>query len=294
MIIVSMGGGLGNQMFEYAFYYKLKKIYPNQIIKLDTRYAFPKAHNGIEVEKIFNLCSEKASRGEVKELIDKRLAGEYENIFITLVREIRKKIGLRKKSYLAQQDFTEYYPLFFNLNDNQSYYLLGPFCNALYFDDIEQEIQELFSFPPLDERNKKWLELIYQNVCISVHVRRGDYLQLDMGCLPNDYYVKAISYFKKKMKGHRITFLAFTDDVTYVKKNLGWVENLYIVDGNTGADSYKDMQLMSLCAHNINANSTFSFWGAYLNQNPNKIVITPAQPVNRCKYPFARKGWIMM
>ncbi len=294
MIIVSVGNGLGNQMFEYALYYKLKKIYSTQTIKLDTKYAFPKAHNGIEVEKIFNLHSEKASRSEVKGLIDKELAGEYENVIITLIRKIKRKIGFRKKSFFAQSDFTEYYPEIFNLNIKQSYYLFGPFCNASYFCDIEQEIQQLFTFPPLDKKNRKWLEVINHNICISIHIRREDYLQYNMGILPNDYYVNAISYFEKVLKGKEIIFLAFSDDIDYVRNNFGWVENLYIVSGNIGGNSYRDMQLMSLCAHNINANSTFSFWGAYLNRNPNKIVIAPRRPVNRCKYPFACEGWIMM
>lgn len=294
MIIISVGAGLGNQMFEYALYYKLKKLYPAQIIKLDTEYAFPKAHNGIEVERIFNLESEKASRKEVKALIDRKLVGEHESIFITVIREIRKKIGLCKKSYLEQRDFTQYYPEFLKLDAGKSYYLFGPFCNSLYFCDLEQEIKQIFTFPKLDEKNKKWLELMRQNICISIHIRRGDYLQSGMGSLANDYYVKAISYFIKRMEGQKIAFLAFSDDLDYVRNNFGWVENLYIVDGNTGVNSYRDMQLMSLCKHNINANSTFSFWGAYLNNSPGKIVIAPSQPVNRCKYPFVCEGWKMI
>ncbi len=292
MIIVSVGGGLGNQMFEYAFYYKLKKIYLTQTIKLDTKYAFPQAHNGIEVEKIFRLQSEKASRSEVRKLIDRKLVGEYENILITLMRAVRKRMGLLKKSYLAQRDFTQYHPEFFNLNDEQSYYLFGPFCNALYFNDIKQEIQHIFTFPPLDEKNKRWLNLINQKICISIHIRRGDYLQMRMGNLSNDYYKKAITYFEERMERREIVFLAFSDDVDYVKENFGWVDNLYVVEENTGENSYRDMQLMSLCTHNIIANSTFSFWGAYLNRNPDKIVIAPSQPVKKCKYPFTCDEWI--
>lgn len=281
-------------MFQYALYYKLKKLYPTQSIKLDTEYAFPKAHNGIEVERIFNLQSEKASRSEVKELIDRKLVGEDENILIKLIREIRKKMGLHKRSYLAQHDYTKYYPQFLNLNLSRSYYLFGPFCNSLYFCDIEEEIQQIYTFPALDEKNRKWLDLINQNICVSIHIRKGDYLQFNMGCLTNDYYMKAISYIKEKLKNQKIVFLAFSDDVAYVRNNFGWVKNLYIVEENTGINSYRDMQLMSLCTHNINANSTFSFWGAYLNRNPNKIVIAPVQPVNRCKYPFTCEGWIMI
>lgn len=294
MIIVSIGSGLGNQMFEYSFYYKLKKVYPNQIIKLDVKYAFPIAHNGIEVEKIFNLHSEKAKQAEVKTLIDKRLNGEYENPVITLGREIRKRLGFVKKSYIRQKDFTQYYPHFFSLDINQSYYILGAFCNSLYFHDIEQEIQQLFVFPPLNNDNKKWANLIENNICVSIHIRRGDYLQLKMGDLPIDYYVKAVSYFKNHYREKKIIFLAFSDDLDYVGKNFRWIENLYIVDGNTGENSYRDMQLMSLCTHNIIANSTFSFWGAYLNKNPHKIVIAPSQPVNRCKNPFSCKEWILI
>ena len=294
MIIISVGGGLGNQMFEYSFYYKLKKMYPSQIIKLDTNYGFPQAHNGIEVEKIFNLQSEKASYEEVKAVIDKKMVGEYENIFISLMREIRKKTGLQKKSFLAQHDFTKYYPEFLNLDNEQSYYLFGPFCNSLYFNDIKKEIQQLFIFPQINKQNEKWMDLIRENICVSIHIRRGDYLQLNVGTLPNEYYQKAISYFIEKIGSQKIVFLAFTDDVDYVRKNFGWVSNLYLVEENTGANSYRDMQLMSLCAHNINANSTFSFWGAYLNQNPDKIVIAPKQPVNRCNYPFTCDGWIMI
>lgn len=294
MIIISVGAGLGNQMFEYALYYKMKKIYPNQTIKLDTHYAFPLAHNGIEVEEIFNLQSEKASRSEVKALIDRKLAGEHENILITVIRMARRKIGLGKKSFLAQRDFTEYYPEFFNLDRNQSYYLYGPFCNSLYFQDIGREIQQLFQFPPMNEENKKWVEIIRKNVCASIHIRRGDYVQLNIGLCTEEYYKSAVSYIRKRLKEEALVFLAFTDDVDYVKNTFNWLENLYIVEGNGGADSYRDMQLMSMCDHNINANSTFSFWGAYLNQNPDKIVITPKEPISRCKFPFTSDGWIML
>lgn len=152
MIIISVGGGLGNQMFEYALYYKLKKLYPDQVIKLDIYYAFPEAHNGFEVEKIFNLQSEKASKEEVERLIDRLLVGEHESRICSLIREVRQRIGLKKKSYLLQRDYSAYYPEFFNLDRNQSYYLYGSFCNSLYFHDMKQEIQQLFTFPTLDEK----------------------------------------------------------------------------------------------------------------------------------------------
>lgn len=294
MIIISVGAGLGNQMFEYALYYKMKKIYPNQTIKLDTHYAFPLAHNGIEVERIFNLQSEKASRSEVKVLIDRKLAGEHENIIITVMRMARRKIGFGKKSFFAQRDFTGYYPEVFNLDRNQSYYLFGPFCNSLYFQDMRREIRQLFQFPPMNKENEKWMEIIRKNICVSIHVRRGDYVRLNIGLCTEEYYKSAVSYIQEKLKGETLVFLVFTDDIAYVKERFDWLENLYIVEGNSGDDSYRDMQLMSLCDHNINANSTFSFWGAYLNCNPDKIVVAPKEPIDRCKYPFTCEGWVML
>mgnify|MGYP001032807431 CR=1 FL=1 len=294
MIIISVGGGLGNQMFEYALYYKLKKLYPDQVIKLDIYYAFPEAHNGFEVEKIFNLQSEKASKEEVERLIDRLLVGEHESRICSLIREVRQRIGLKKKSYLLQRDYSAYYPEFFNLDRNQSYYLYGSFCNSLYFHDMKQEIQQLFTFPTLDEKNRKWREIINQNTCVSVHIRRGDYVSWNMGLCTEEYYKYAVSYIREKLEGKELVFLAFTDDPDYVKEEFGWLENMYIVEGNSGTDSYRDMQLMSLCEHNINANSTFSFWGAYLNQNPDKIVVAPKEPVHLCKCPFTSDGWVML
>lgn len=294
MIIISIGGGLGNQMFEYALYYKLKKLYPDQVIKLDIHYAFPIAHNGFEVEKIFSLQSEKASKEEVERLIDRLLVGEHESRICSLIREIRQRIGIKKKSYLLQRDYSAYYPEFFYLDKNQSYYLYGPFCNSLYFHDMKQEIQQLFTFPPLDEKNKKWKDIINRNTCVSIHIRRGDYVPLNMGLCTEEYYKNAVSYIREKLKGQKLVFLAFTDDVDYVKEKFDWLENLYIVEGNSGTDSFRDMQLMSLCDHNINANSTFSFWGAYLNRNPEKIVVAPKEPVHLCKCPFTSDGWIML
>lgn len=294
MIIISVGCGLGNQMFEYSFYYKIKKMYPNQIVKLDINYAFPLAHNGIEIEEIFGLTSEKATLEEVKVLADMTIQGEQETILHALIRKIKRKLGFGKKSFLLQKDPTKYYPEFFKLDERRSYYLFGPFCNSLYFKGVDADIQQLFKFPTIDEKNRKWLDIINENISVSLHVRRGDYIQMDMGTLTDSYYLKAVEYINSELEEKNFVFLAFTDDPVYVKENFGWIENLYIVEGNTGKNSFRDMQLMSLCNHNIIANSTFSFWGAYLNQNPNKIVIAPKQPVKRCKYPFTYDGWIMV
>ena len=138
MIIVSVGAGLGNQMYEYSFYKYLTKLFPDKEIKVDIKYAFPKAHNGIEVFDIFGLSAPIASFDEVKKLVGfYPLNGEgYKKNNIVL--KIIKKLNLHPKTLLIQDDFTEYYESFFNLNADKSYYLLGPFANHKYFIEIEE------------------------------------------------------------------------------------------------------------------------------------------------------------
>lgn len=114
-------------------------------------------------------------------------------------------------------------------------------------------------------------------VTVSIHIRRGDYLsqQFSAGfgnCCPLAYYREAIHYMKTYLDD--ITFVLFSDDMDWVKMNLP-LDNAIYVDHNHGVDSWQDMYLMSMCQHNIIANSTFSWWGAWLNDNTDKIVIAP-------------------
>ena len=107
-----------------------------------------------------------------------------------------------------------------------------------------------------------------------MHIRRGDYLQINNGTivLPISYYHMAIKMMLKRVKDP--TFLFFSDDMEWVKENIH-VPNAIYVDWNTGKESWQDMYLMSMCNHNIIANSSFSWWGAWLNNHKDKIVVSP-------------------
>ncbi len=160
-------------------------------------------------------------------------------------------------------------------------HLHGYWQSEKYFRDIRETILEDFTFtPPLNSRNQKILEKIKKTNSVSVHVRRGDYVmdpkthEFHGVCGP-DYYQKAVKVVSKKVENP--TFYFFSDDIRWVEKNLKTkVENTY-VDWNTGEKSFVDMQLMSSCKHHILANSSFSWWGAWLNRNKDKMVVAPKQ-----------------
>ena len=293
MIIISIGAGLGNQMFEYAFYRQLIRRYPDTEIKVDTRYAFPMAHNGIEIFKIFNLKADTASLSEVKRLVGYYpFAGDGYKVNWFVSRIIRR-FCLYPKSLLIQKDFSEFYNAFFELNVSKDYYIYGPFANYRYFKDVEKEIQQLYIFPEIDdERNTIYEQQIKESESVSVHIRRGDYVTNGFQLPPPAYYDAAMKKIIDLTDNPR--FFIFTDDVCYCEKVFPDNKRYVIVKGNTGTLSYRDMQLMSLCRHNIIANSTFSFWGAFLNRNQNRIIIAPNLPFSGCKVPFACDDWFLI
>lgn len=290
MYIVSMGGGLGNQMFEYAFYKHLKTLYPKIEIKVDKNYAFPLAHNGIEVFNIFGLDAPEASINEVKKLV--KYFPIYFNNTLTnrIITKVLRKINKLPKTFVIQKDFTAFYDDFLKLSNSESKYFYGPFANYRYFEGIKDDIKRLYKFPDInDEKNKRYESQIRETNSVSIHIRRGDYIREGIQLVSDEFYIKAINYIKEKVKETK--FFVFTDDKDYCK-DLFNKDDFIIVEGNTGSNSYKDMQLMSLCKHNIIANSTFSFWGAFLNANPEKIVIAPNLVFTGCSCKFTCPEWL--
>ena len=127
----------------------------------------------------------------------------------------------------------------------------------------------------MSKKNKELKEYINNNFCVAVHIRRGDYLNysyLNEIC-NKQYYDQAIQYFKNKY--NFCSFVFFSDDILWCKEKFKEIKNSIFVDWNTKDQSYLDLYMMSLCQNNIIANSTFSWWGAYLNNNNEKIVICP-------------------
>jgi hypothetical protein len=153
-------------------------------------------------------------------------------------------------------------------------YIYGWWFDERYFLEHSIEIKKLFAFCSIDEINLKLGNEISSCNSVSVHIRRGDYASFGMKIIGEDYYKKAINIINSRIDNP--VFYVFSDDRIESKELMDKLHvNYIIVDNNVGENSYKDMYLMSKCKYNIIANSSFSWWGAWLNDNPEKIVISP-------------------
>ena len=153
--------------------------------------------------------------------------------------------------------------------------LKGHWQKLGYVEAVREKLTHCVNLELLaDDRDKMIVNQIRNTDSVSIHVRRGDYLKENQYQVIKDFgfYEKAIAEIKKYSS--EATFYVFSDDIAWVKSQMK-EKNVVYIDWNTGANSFKDMLLMSLCKHNIIANSTFSWWGAYLNTHPDKKVICP-------------------
>ena len=263
MKIVRINSGLGNQMFQYAFYCALKNKMKNENFIIENGYfKYNNIHNGYELNEIFSISFKS------NELIN--IFFNSENILIKIIRKIFKIVYRAK---ILQQKNTQYVSDKINLKKN---IFIGYWQSEQYFKDIENKIRKIYSFPKLDEKNKRLEEKIKNEESISIHIRRGDYIKHPTlgGLITKEYYIKAIEYIEKYIQNPK--YYIFSDDIEWCRRELNLNNReITFINHNKDEESYKYMQLMSQCKHNIIPNSSFSWWGAWLNKNPNKIVIAP-------------------
>ena len=251
IFIILIQGGLGNQMFCYSFYLSIKKRYPKALIFLKIS-PFVNQHHGLEIFRIFNI------------------KGKWRYRFCKPWFFWKWFHTIKQTNALAYEPDTM-------KTTHQLSYFEGHWQSEKYFKSIEETIRKQFQFKQ-SSLNKETLQLseeIKNTNSVSIHIRRGDYLNFPQCAVCDiEYYRKAIDYIKGKII--EPTFFIFSDDIDWCKQNLQ-IKNSFFVNFNQGNDSWQDMYLMSQCKHNIIANSTFSWWGAWLNDNPDKIVISPHQ-----------------
>ena len=248
---VLFSGGLGNQMFQYAFLLALRD--KGIKAKMDLMpFCWKQEHNGYELERVF---------GIKEEYVTKSLWHKYHYILL-------KKY--RKKKVLT--DYLSYYPQAF---EKGIVFYDGFWQLHSYFKDCEDDVRKAFTFQNIDGENMSLAEEMRSANSVSIHFRRGDYLQIPrLQVCDEVYYRKTIDYILEKVDNP--VFYVFSNDVEWSEQFMGGFSvDFKIVENNQGADSYKDMFLMSQCKHNIIANSSFSWWGAWLNQHPDKIVVAP-------------------
>lgn len=261
MKIVILKGGLGNQMFQYAFSKNLR----NELLYDKDFYKKYNQHNGLELERIFKID---LSSNDIR---NQRLIFLKVKI-MKLLKRVLKKTKKLKIYKIEDTIFSEEI-----LKDKSEIVIYdGYWQSEKYFKNFEEEIRKDFKFPELDVENKKISSQIKEEEAVSIHIRRGDYIGNKVlgGLITTKYYEKAIGYLERYIRNP--SYYIFSDDIEWCKKELNLSNRKIIfINHNKGKDSYKDIQLMSLCKHNIIPNSSFSWWGAWLNKNPNKIVIAP-------------------
>jgi len=274
MIVFQFLGGLGNQMFEYALYYNLQNKGVNCKIDLSV-YEKESTHNGYELERIFKI------NGKYCSSLEKKYSKLISKILLVFLGQPYKEKPLQQYLYNPK------------IERIRIGFLKGYWQTEKYFLDVEKDIRKKFIFPELnDYKNINVAKEIGTNNSISLHIRRGDYLLGDRDCsLSIHYYQKAISYINAHIENPY--FYVFSDNIEWAKENIKNINATYI-DWNKKDKSYIDMQLMSMCNHNIIANSSFSWWGAWLNNHKDKIVIAPEKwmPHTNIEIELLPEKWI--
>ena len=262
MLEVKLCGGLGNQMFQYAFCLYLRSA-QNKVRLNISDYRVHRHHQGFELERVFGIKEdynrEKSDWGINTNIWHIRLIQKLFRIEIVSRSECHEVIAVTNVPYKKIC---------------QNLFMVGYWQDYLYIEPIERELRRRFQFPSLTGKNEEFYCKMKERETVAIHVRRGDYLKIGgMGSICNyEYYKKAIRYMMEKIE--QPTFIFFSDDPEWCKEKFKNLE-AWFVDWNKGENSYKDMQLMSLCKHNIIANSTFSWWGAWLNSSDEKLVVAP-------------------
>lgn len=258
---IDIFAGLGNQMFQYAFY--LSKLHMGCAVVPDISLfrgsKDPVMHNGFELKRVFNLNSSVVFYSSF-----------FSKYFIkfALMTNLNSMI-CRENYYLGYQE---------QWLRSDKYHIYGYWQSERYFKDVADIVRKEFVFKDIDHHNLALAQEMQDDseyTSVSIHVRRGDYFTYNLKVLDIDYYEKAVNYIKSKIQKPRFYF--FSDDMQAAIEIAGKLGiDCIPVLLNSGVDSYKDMFLMSQCKHNIIANSSFSWWGAWLNNNESKIVITPS------------------
>jgi len=270
MIVVNLMGGLGNQMFQYALGRKLSLLHKTELF-LDCSFLNTHDSNHIKREYELDVFTISAKIATEKKL--KKFQALQSN---PLIRKIYQWMPRLFSQHIIQEKSHAFDPDVLNTPDNS--WINGFWQTEKYFSDIAPILHADFEFKsPLAGLNKTLAEKITTSESLGIHIRRGDYTNPEVaayhGICSKDYYHEAVEIIKKKAAVQEL-FL-FSDDAEWVKQQLKFnLPSTHIVH-NTGKSSFEDLRLMSLCKHTIIANSSFSWWAAWLNLNKNKVVIAP-------------------
>lgn len=281
MIVVNLSGGIGNQLFQYAFAMLLEEQFGQKVIFSDCSYSY-----------------DLIRRSELEILYPKY--PRYNNQWLfTCHRSI--KYRLTKLIFILNPFTNLFTDANFDINDISQRKLnhrqLNYFTGHWQTDKIVLRLTKAKEyFIPKTEKPKlirKYESDILNTNSVSVHIRRGDYFLPDnikrYGVCTAKYYNNAIEYLELKVDNP--VLYIFTDDILWVKSNLKFSYKTIFVE-NININNYWYIYLMSKCNHNIISNSSFSWWGAYLNENSKKLVIAPKKWMLNSDHSIALNTWI--
>lgn len=309
MKVVAILGGLGSQMFKYAFFLNIREKSKEECWIDTTSYYLNKVWNGYELERIFGIREkDMVSLYPENYLEDARNIESWKYAVLQLIETYKCPVTRffkgKEKSYRTADElqktqseflrkihwYITYLPqIWFHKKDKyrERYWESN---EIQYFDEFNHlsdkyilkdkaQLKKIFQFPEFEEKeNVDIAERIKQTESIAIHVRRSDHMY-DNGRLYDSGYIKeAVSYMRAHVK--EPVFFVFSEEAEWCKKNLDILglstqDNVHFIDWNTGEKSFRDMQLMTYCKHNILINSSFSWWGYYLSSQEKKIVIAP-------------------
>lgn len=290
MILVELNGGIGNQMFQYAAAKSLA-LYHKTILKLDISPG-PDKSMPQELKPrpfdlhYFNLPDQVANTSDVESFIT-----------TSALDKIKEKTKPNHKRRVYREPFFHYDSNFYNAEANV--YLKGLWQSEKYFNPFKENIRSTFEFKNDTVKTfQDFTSRLKEENSVSIHIRRGDYLakvSLEvLGLITLEHYQNAIKLINSKMPGS--SFYFFSDDIQWVKENFK-IPNATYVSGDISKNHLEDLYLMSQCKHNIIANSSFSWWGAWLNNNPDKIVIAPKNWFNegpKDTQDLIPEGWLKL
>lgn len=273
-VICYVMNGLGNQMFQYARAYALAKKYDAELI-LDTTYfsegnhANRKAHEVYALDrfmldgcKIFDHEPQKGNfKGKIQKAVNKIRFG-----FPRIIRE-ENIVG-----YIEDKEAEK------ALAQGKNVYLFGFGQAEQYFKEHSQLLREQFQLRhPLSELASRWKDKMVESNSISIHIRRGDYLTSFGGTVNLHYYGQALDVIRDAYPDqNRWKLFVFSDDPEWCKENVRFEKPFTDIEFvPTEIDAVETIHLMSRCRHNVLCNSSFSWWGGWLNENPDKVVIAP-------------------
>ena len=269
MIIVKLKGGLGNQLFQYAVGRHLAEIHKT-VLKIDISFFETYELHTYSIWP-FNIQENFASPEEIAALTVRR-----KGIPGRVIRRILRKPPKLAPTYIREKKLFHFDPDILNLPDG--IYLDGSWQSEKYFTDIAGIIRREFVVKsPQAEKDRELADQMASCESVCLHIRRGSYLLPPYnsvhGTCSVDYYFRCVESLTQTIKHPH--FFIFSDEPEWAHNNLRISYPTTLVDHNGADKDYEDLRLMSQCKHHIIANSTFSWWGAWLNQHPNKIVLAP-------------------